>query len=47
MRGKGGNYLICEPENIAYPIVEGIPYLLESKAIPLAEISVATMASHD
>jgi uncharacterized protein len=45
-RGKGGNYLICEAEGLAYPIVEGIPYLLESKAIAIADIGTADMASN-
>lgn len=45
-RGKGGNYLICEAEGLAYPIVEGIPYLLESKAIAIGDIGTADMASN-
>jgi uncharacterized protein len=44
--GKGGNYLICEAEGLAYPILDGIPYLLESKAIPIAEIGTADMAGN-
>ena len=48
--GKGGQYLICEAEGVAYPIIDGIPYLLESSAIKLAAIETAQMsdsASHD
>ena len=41
--GKGGRYLICESEQLAYPIIDGIPYLLESSAIPLHDIGVADM----
>lgn len=40
--GKGGHYLICESESVAYPIIDGIPYLVESSAIPLHDISVAS-----
>jgi uncharacterized protein YbaR (Trm112 family) len=46
VRGKGDHYLICESEGLAYPIIDGIPYLLESKAVKIAEISTAEM-SHD
>lgn len=46
-RGKGGSYLICESEGLAYPIVEGIPYLIESKAIAMAEIGTADMTNND
>jgi uncharacterized protein YbaR (Trm112 family) len=42
--GKGGQYLICEAEGIAYPIIDGIPYLLESSAIKLANIETAPMS---
>ncbi len=42
--GKGGNYLICESAGLAYPIVDGIPYLLESSAITLQKIETAPMA---
>ena len=42
--GKGGQYLICEAEGVAYPIVDGIPYLIESSAIRLAQIETAPMA---
>jgi uncharacterized protein YbaR (Trm112 family) len=45
VRGKGDHYLMCESEGLAYPIIEGIPYLLESKAIQIAEITTANMAS--
>lgn len=44
--GKGGNYLICESAGLAYPIVDGIPYLLESSAITLQKIETAPMAAH-
>lgn len=44
--GKGGHYLICEAEGIAYPIIDGIPYLLESSAVPIQKIGIADMA-HD
>lgn len=43
--GKGGNYLICESAGLAYPIVDGIPYLLESSAITLQKIETAPMAA--
>ena len=39
--GKGGNYLICESEGLAYPIIDGIPYLLERSAIPIHKIEIA------
>ena len=42
--GKGGQYLICEAEGVAYPIVDGIPYLVESSAIRIAQIETAPMA---
>jgi uncharacterized protein len=42
--GKGGNYLICPSEGLAYPIVDGIPQLLESAAIVLNKISIADAA---
>ncbi|MBU3724238.1 MAG: Trm112 family protein [Burkholderiaceae bacterium] len=45
--GKGGHYLICESEQIAYPIIDGIPYLLESSAIPLQKIGIADMPAPD
>lgn len=45
VRGKGGHYLICESEGLAYPIIDGIPYLIESKAIQVAQITTADMAS--
>jgi uncharacterized protein len=41
--GQGGQYLICEAEGVAYPIIDGIPYLLESSAIQLAKIETAPM----
>ena len=34
-----GNALICIDENIAYPIVDGIPHLTIDAAIPISEIS--------
>jgi uncharacterized protein len=40
--GKGGQYLICEAERLAYPIIDGIPTLLQSKAIQLADITTAS-----
>ncbi len=43
-RGKGDHYLICESEGLAYPIIDGIPYLIESKAIQIAEITTANVA---
>jgi len=43
--GKGGNYLICESAGLAYPIVDGIPYLLESSTITLQKIETAPMAA--
>lgn len=43
--GKGGNYLICESAGLAYPIIDGIPYLLESSAIPLQKIGIADMTT--
>lgn len=45
VRGRGDRYLICESEGLAYPVIDGIPYLLESKAIRVAEIGTADMAS--
>lgn len=39
--GKGGHYLICESEGLAYPIIDGIPYLLERSAIPIHKIEIA------
>ncbi|CAM8647124.1 COG2835 Uncharacterized conserved protein [Burkholderiales bacterium] len=39
--GKGGNYLICESEGLAYPIIDGIPYLLERSGIPIHKIEIA------
>ena len=45
--GKGGRYLICESERIAYPIIDGIPHLLESSAIALQEITTADLAVPD
>jgi hypothetical protein len=45
--GKGGNYLICESAGLAYPLVDGIPYLLESSAIQLQKIGTADRASDD
>lgn len=47
VRGKGGKYLLCESEGLAYPIVDGIAYLIESKAIAVAEIGTADMADND
>lgn len=41
--GKGGRYLICESERLAYPIIDGIPYLLEASAIALQDIGIADM----
>lgn len=41
--GKGGHYLICEAEGIAYPIIDGIPHLLESSAIAIQKIGIADM----
>ena len=32
---KEAQQLICKPERIAYPITEGIPVLLENRAISL------------
>lgn len=43
--GRGGQYLICESERIAYPIIDGIPHLVESSAIPLQDISIADAQS--
>jgi len=45
--GKGGRYLICEAERIAYPIIDGIPHLLESSAIALQDITTADLAAPD
>lgn len=42
--GKGGQYLVCESEGIAYPIIDGIPHLLEGSAIRLNPIHVADAA---
>jgi uncharacterized protein YbaR (Trm112 family) len=41
--GKGGSYLICTAEGLAYPIVDGIPQLLERAAISLTNIETAAM----
>ena len=46
-KAKGGHYLICESERLAYPILEGIPYLIENKAIAMADIQTADLADHD
>jgi hypothetical protein len=43
-KGKGGSYLICKSEGLAYPIVDGIPQLLESAVIVLAKIDIADAA---
>jgi uncharacterized protein len=43
-KGKGGNYFICSTENLAYPIVDGIPHLLASAAIAMNKIESAPMA---
>lgn len=43
--GKGGQYLVCEAEGVAYPIIDGIPYLMESSAITLNSIETAPMAT--
>jgi len=43
--GKGGRYLICESERLAYPIIDGIPHLLESSAIALQDITTADLAA--
>lgn len=45
--GKGGRYLICESERLAYPIIDGIPHLLESSAIALQDITTADLAASD
>lgn len=45
--GKGGRYLICESERLAYPIIDGIPHLLESSAIALQDITAADLAAPD
>jgi uncharacterized protein YbaR (Trm112 family) len=45
--GKGGRYLICESERLAYPIIDGIPHLLESSAIALQDITTADLAAPD
>ncbi len=34
-----GNALICIDEDIAYPIIDGIPHLVEDAAVPISEIS--------
>jgi uncharacterized protein YbaR (Trm112 family) len=36
---SNGHALICIDENIAYPIVNGIPHLTVEAAIPLADIT--------
>lgn len=38
---KARGALICRPEGLAYPIVDGIPHLLESEAIAMADIGTA------
>jgi uncharacterized protein YbaR (Trm112 family) len=42
--GKGGHYLVCESEGVAYPIIDGIPLLLESSAVKISPIHVADAA---
>lgn len=44
--GKGRQYLICEPESIAYPILDGVPQLVESAAITLTQIQTADMSNN-
>lgn len=34
---KATQQLICKADKLAYPITEGIPVLLENRAIPLTE----------
>jgi uncharacterized protein YbaR (Trm112 family) len=43
-KGKGGNYLICNAEKLAYPIVDGIAHLLASAAIAMTNIESAPMS---
>lgn len=44
-KGKGGHYLICESERLAYPVIDGIPYLIESKAVAIADIDTAELSA--
>jgi uncharacterized protein YbaR (Trm112 family) len=45
-KGKGGMVLVCKAENLAYPIVDGIPQLVESAAIQLNKIEIAPMSQN-
>lgn len=42
--GKSGQMLICQAEGIGYPIVDGIPHLVESSALPIQKIDTAVMS---
>jgi len=41
--GKSWQMLICQAEGIGYPIIDGIPHLVESSAIPIQKIETAAM----
>jgi uncharacterized protein YbaR (Trm112 family) len=41
--GKSGQMLICQAEGIGYPIVDGIPHLVESSAVSIQKIETAAM----
>ena len=45
-KAKGGMMLVCAAENLGYPIVDGIPQLLESAAITLTKIEIAPMSDN-
>jgi uncharacterized protein YbaR (Trm112 family) len=36
--------LICQAEGIGYPIIDGIPHLVESSAMPIQKIETAVMS---
>ncbi|OUW02094.1 MAG: hypothetical protein CBD16_04440 [Betaproteobacteria bacterium TMED156] len=33
------NFLVCFDEGIAYPIINGVPHLLETAAVPISSLA--------
>ena len=40
-------FLVCADNKIAYPIFDGIPYLIEEKSVPFSSLSDISLPTSD
>ncbi|MEY2777386.1 MAG: hypothetical protein RLY30_1484 [Pseudomonadota bacterium] len=43
----GRAMLVCEAERLGYPIIDGIPHLMVTEAVPVPEYTIAPLANDD